>query len=87
MVTIRYLIPVAKNPHDFAGGMDTPANQGNVPMLELLLRPPLANVNGKWSGDTPLFGAGLPHHYEKVDFFLRTVLIPKIALRGALMAA
>ncbi|KAJ5369033.1 Ankyrin repeat-containing protein [Penicillium cataractarum] len=82
MEMIRYLIPLAKNPHDFASGMDTAATDGNIPMLKLLLTSPLANVNGKWSRDTPLFRAGLPHQYETMKFLLENGADPNIASRG-----
>lgn len=82
MEMIRYLIPLAKNPHEFASGMDTAATEGNIPMLKLLLTSPLANVNGKWSGDTPLFRAGLPHKYETMKFLLENGADPNIASRG-----
>jgi ankyrin repeat protein len=79
---IRYLVPLARDRHDFATGMDDAATQGNIPMLKLLLSSPLANVNGKYSGDTPLFRAGLPHRYETMKFLLENGADPNLASRG-----
>lgn len=79
---IRYLLPFATDPSEIAAGMDTAATKGDVPMIELLLSSPLANVNGKWSEDTPLFRAGLPHNYEAMKFLLEHGADPNLASRG-----
>jgi ankyrin repeat protein len=78
----RFLLPFATDPSEIARGMDTAATKGDIPMLELLLSSPLANVNGKWSDDTPLFRAGLPHNYETMKFLLERGADPNLASRG-----
>ncbi|KAJ5151182.1 Ankyrin repeat-containing protein [Penicillium canariense] len=82
MEVARYLISFANDPHDFAKGLDDAATEGNIPKIELLLSSPLANVNGKWSRDTPLFRAGLSHHYDTMKFLLERGADPNIASRG-----
>jgi hypothetical protein len=79
---IRYLLPFATDANEIVQGMDTAATKGDIPMIELLLSSPLANVNGKWSRDTPLFRAGLAHNYETMKFLLEHGADPNLASRG-----